>query len=80
MQHRIPEYAGQLWDFVTRGGYIYVCGQVQATCIRGFLMMPLADRASVINLQLVDVDAEGGQKGAARRVQIGGQALGRRCG
>ncbi|GAA5961572.1 hypothetical protein JCM8115_006723 [Rhodotorula mucilaginosa] len=26
VQHRIPEYAGQLWDYVTRGGYIYVCG------------------------------------------------------
>ena len=30
--------------------------------------------------QLVDVDAEGGQEGAARGVQIGGQARGRRCG
>ncbi|KWU44309.1 riboflavin synthase domain-like protein [Rhodotorula sp. JG-1b] len=26
VQHQIPEYAGQLWDYVTRGGYIYVCG------------------------------------------------------
>lgn len=26
VQHRIPEYAGQLWEYVTRGGYIYVCG------------------------------------------------------
>ncbi|GAA5862718.1 hypothetical protein JCM3774_001895 [Rhodotorula dairenensis] len=26
VQHRIPEYASQIWDYITRGGYIYVCG------------------------------------------------------
>ncbi|GAA5989837.1 hypothetical protein JCM10908_002340 [Rhodotorula pacifica] len=26
VQHRIPEYADQIWDYVSRGGYIYVCG------------------------------------------------------
>ncbi|GAA6017924.1 hypothetical protein JCM8202_006200 [Rhodotorula sphaerocarpa] len=26
VQHRIPEYARQVWDYVSRGGIIYVCG------------------------------------------------------
>lgn len=36
--------------------------------------------AAPTRLQVLDVDAEGGQEGAARGVQIGGQAVERRCG
>ncbi|BGP19975.1 hypothetical protein JCM10213_006752 [Rhodosporidiobolus nylandii] len=26
VQHRIPEYAAQIWEYLQRGGYLYVCG------------------------------------------------------
>ena len=26
VQHRIPEYSAQIWDYLSREGLVYLCG------------------------------------------------------
>lgn len=26
VQHRIPEYSAKIWDYLSRGGFVYLCG------------------------------------------------------
>lgn len=71
VQHRIPEYGAQIWDYLNRGGYFYVCGCV-APSSRSMMTTYITALA-----QLVNEYAQGGQKGDAGCLPARGRHGGR---
>jgi hypothetical protein len=72
VQHRIPEFAEQIWDYFERGGFLYVCGCVSLL----FLPIPRAQTFSL--LQVVYQHAQGCQEGHLARLRRQRRALGQR--
>ncbi|KAK4055080.1 NAPDH-dependent diflavin reductase [Microbotryomycetes sp. JL201] len=55
VQHKIPEFARQIWDYIERGGYIYVCGSST--------QMPRSVKKALLNVfclqgQMTETEAE----------------------